>query len=80
MENYISVAQYTYEYEILVLKHLLEKASIPHIFKNQTAISILPFHSNALGGIILQVPETYLEQTEKILSDLENNSDHLKIV
>lgn len=80
MENYISVAQYTYEYEILVLKHLLEKASIPYIFKNETAISILPFHSNALGGIILQVPETYVTETYKIIEDLKNTNDHLKIV
>lgn len=80
MENYIPVARYTYEYEILVLRHLLEKEGIPHIFKNETAISILPFHSNALGGIILQVPEPFLSAAKQILSNLEDNSNHLRVV
>ena len=80
MKDYIPIAQYTYEYEILVLKHLLDKAAIPHIFLNQTAISILPFHSNALGGIILKVPESYISQAKEIIEKLENTNDHLKIV
>ena len=80
MENYISIARFTYEHEIFVLKHLLQKAEIPHIFKNEIAISILPFHSNALGGIILQVPEAFIEAAEKILEDQQGSNSHLKIV
>lgn len=80
MENYISLARFTYEHEIFVLKHLLQEAEIPHIFKNEIAVGILPFHSNALGGIILQVPESFVSTTEKILEDLQNTSNHLKIV
>lgn len=80
MKNYISIARYTYEHEIFILKHQLEKAGIPYIFKNETAVSMLPFHSNALGGIILQVPEVFVEATQKIISDLQSNNSNLKIV
>jgi len=43
-------------------------------------IGVLPFHSNAFGGIRLQVHEEDISAAQKILRDLDGRSDTLKIV
>ena len=79
MENYVTVAIFTYASEYAVLEHLLQQADIPYVFQNETMISVLPFHSNAFGGIRLKVHPDHQEQTKKIIEDLDNSAD-LKIV
>ena len=63
------MAIFTFASEYSVLQHLLEQAEISFFFQNETMISVLPFHSNAVGGIRLKVhPDHVLKATEIITS------------
>lgn len=79
MENFQLVAIFTYQSEYAVLELLLQQNGIRYVFLNETMISVLPFHSNAVGGIRLKVHQEDLEKTKQIISDLENSSE-LRIV
>ncbi len=79
MKDYITIARFTYQSEYVVLLLLLQQAAIRYIFLNETAITILPFHSNAFGGIRLQVHQEDQEKAIKIMEDL-NNDTKLEIV
>lgn len=74
MENYITVAIFTYASEYAILEHLLQQQDIPYVFQNETMISVLPFHSNAFGGIRLKVPPQYQEEAKKLIQDLDDKS------
>lgn len=79
MKGYQVIAVFTYASEYTVLRHLLQQASLRFVFQNETMISVLPFHSNAIGGIRLMVhPEDIAEATE-ILNNL-NDPSSLRIV
>ena len=79
MQNFITLATFTYPFEYAVLKLLLEKEAIRFFFQNETLVGLVPFYSNALGGIFLKVhPEDYPEAL-KILQAFQNDN-HLKIV
>jgi len=73
MEKFVTVAVYTFVSEYTVLKHLLEQKGITHVFQNETSISVLPFHSNAFGGIRLKVHINDVEITRELIKDLEEN-------
>lgn len=79
MEHYETIAIFTYQSEYAVLRLLLEQENIRFVFQNETMISVLPFHSNALGGIRLKVHEEDIELALRIL-DKWKGSSHLKIV
>ena len=79
MKDFTPIAQYTYEHEYSVLRLLLEQSQIKFFFKNETMMSIVPFYSNALGGIILFVHENDKEKALEILEDF-NSKKHLNIV
>ena len=49
------------------------------MFLNETVINVLPFHSNAFGGIRLQVHKNDEQKAIQIIKDLDPTSD-LKIV
>jgi hypothetical protein len=69
MEDFKTVAIFTFASEYSVLQHLLEQAEIRFFFQNETMISVLPFHSNAVGGIKLKVhPDHVIKATEIIAS------------
>lgn len=58
--KYIQLAVFTFESEYSVLRNLLDQENIRYIFKNETISTVLPFHSQAFGGIRLMVhPEDY---------------------
>jgi len=74
MENFKKVAIFSYSGEYVILQHLLELAEIRFIFQNETMISVLPFHSNAEGGIKLKVhPDHVIKATEIITSLTKEN-------
>lgn len=73
MKDFITIARFTYLSEYAVLKLLLERAEIDFVFLNETAINVLPFHSNAFGGIRLQVHKKDKEKTIKIINDLDKD-------
>ncbi|MDC8005105.1 DUF2007 domain-containing protein [Aureisphaera galaxeae] len=79
MERYQTIAVFTYASEYTVLKHLLQQSGIRFVFQNETTIGILPFHSNAIGGIQLKVHEDDIPSAHQIIDDL-NSSSHLRIV
>lgn len=79
MENFQVVAIFTYPSEYAVLELLLQQNQIRYVFRNATMVGVLPFHSNAVGGIRLMVHPDDLELTKEILNNLNNTSD-LKIV
>ncbi|RDK88475.1 putative signal transducing protein [Marinirhabdus gelatinilytica] len=79
MKDYQVIAIFTYPSEYTVLQHLLQQAGLRFLFQNETMVSVLPFHSNAFGGIRLLVHREDVTEASKILSDL-NNPSQLKIV
>lgn len=79
MEDFITVARFTYPSDYAVLELLLQQAEIRYVFLNETVINVLPFHSNAFGGIRLQVHKKDEEKTVQIITDL-NKSSSLNIV
>jgi len=79
MENYKTIAVFTYPSEYAVLKHLLQQRNIRFVFLNETMISILPFHSNAIGGIRLNVHKEDVIIAKEIIDNL-NYPSQLNIV
>ncbi|WP_010522707.1 putative signal transducing protein [Aquimarina agarivorans] len=80
MKDFTPIAKFTYEHEYSILKHLLEQASIEYFFKNETMVGMVPFYSNALGGIILLVHKNDKEEALQILKNLNDKQANLRIV
>jgi hypothetical protein len=74
MEDFITIARFTYPSEYVIIELLLQQATINYVFLNETAITILPFHSNAFGGIRLQVHKNNKEKAIKIINNLKNDT------
>jgi len=79
MKNFTPIAKFTYEYEYSVLRLLLEQAEIQYFFKNETMVSMVPFYSNALGGIVLFVHINDKKEALEIMGKF-NSQAHLRIV
>lgn len=75
MLNYVKIAAFTFQYEYAVLRHLLEQEEIRFFFQNETAMGIMPFHHNALGGIYLKVHPEDVKKAEDILDNFKNQRD-----
>ena len=74
MKNFITVARYTYPSEYAVLELLLQREGIRYVFLNETVINVLPFHSNAFGGIRLQVHKNDAQKVKDLINELNNDS------
>lgn len=79
MEHYETIAIFTYPSEYAVLRLLFEQEEIRYIFQNETMIGVLPFHSNAIGGIRLKVHIDDISQAQEIINNLNDKTD-LRIV
>jgi hypothetical protein len=79
MENYQTIAIFTFPSEYVVLQLLFDQEGIKYVFQNEMMISVLPFHSNAFGGIRLKVHPEDIEKAKKIINQL-NDPSKLKIV
>lgn len=77
MESFKTIAIFNFEYETVVLKHLLEQEDIPYFFENEMTLSVVPFYTTALGGIKLKVHPNDFGEVQQILDNLNNP---LKIV
>ncbi|MFM2369654.1 MAG: hypothetical protein RL619_1964 [Bacteroidota bacterium] len=73
MEDFQIIAIFNYSHEIVVLKHILDQEGISYFFENETTLAIVPFYSNALGGIKLKVHLNDFEKVQEILDHLNNN-------
>ena len=79
MEEFKTIAVFSYPHEIVVLRHILDQEEIQYYFENETMMNIVPFYGNALGGIKLKIHPNDFEVVQSILKELEDNND-LKIV
>jgi hypothetical protein len=79
MVDFKTIAFFTFPSEYVVLKLLFDQEDIEYVFLHETMIGVLPFHSNAFGGIRLQVHKKDIEKAEKIMNDL-NDAPNLRIV
>jgi hypothetical protein len=79
MEDYKTIAIFTFPSEYVVLKLLFDQENIRYVFLHETTIGVLPFHSNAFGGIRLQVHREDIVKAKEIMDHLNNPSD-LRIV
>ncbi len=73
MEDFQTIAIFNYSHEIVVLKHILDQEGIPYFFENETTLAVVPFYSNALGGIKLKVHINDFEKVQEILDSFNNN-------
>jgi hypothetical protein len=79
MIDFKTIAIFTFPSEYVVLKLLFDQEGIDYIFLHETMIGVLPFHSNAFGGIRLQVHKNDVEKATKIMNNL-NDDSNLRIV
>lgn len=80
MNHFVTIANFTYPYECTILKHLLEQENLRFYFQNETVIGIVPFYSNALGGIFLKVHPDDICSAEKIIREFKAGQHPLTIV
>ena len=73
MKDFITIARFTYPSEYVIIELLLQQKNINYFFLNETAITILTFHSNTFGGIRLQVHKNNKDMAVKIITDLNND-------
>lgn len=79
MKDFIRVVTFTYPHEYAVLRNLLDQENIQYYFENETSIGVVPFYSNALGGIHLNVHPKDRQRVLQIIDQLDRNAD-LRIV
>ncbi|MBB4118447.1 hypothetical protein GGR32_000721 [Mesonia hippocampi] len=79
MQDFVTLAQFTYAYEYTVLKHLLDEENIRYFFQNETVLGVVPFYANALGGIFLKVHPKDFVKAKKILDSFYNDN-HLHVI
>lgn len=82
MLDFKKIAVFVFPHEYAVLQLLLEKERIRFFFQNETAIGIMPFYSNAIGGIFLKVHQDDVEAAKAILIKFNKESGYsgLKVV
>ena len=73
MKDFITIANFTYQSEYVVLKLLLQQEEIPFVFLNETSSSILPITFCGKGGIRLQVHKIDSKKVLKIINDLDRD-------
>jgi len=72
MNEFVTIATFNFAHEISVLRTILEREAIPHLFQNENLISIDPLASLAYGGIQLKIHPNDADRVKQILNDLNN--------
>lgn len=80
MQNYTTIARYTYTYEYVILKLLLDNAKIRYFFKNEQFASIMPMSAIGNNGILLMVHEDDKAEAQSILEDFNASDTPLSLV
>jgi hypothetical protein len=75
MEDFQTIATFTFPHEIAVLKSILQNEGIAFLFQNENLIATNPFASFAYGGIILKVHKNDFDVVQQILDDLNNRME-----
>lgn len=77
MEHFETIAIFTYPSEYAVLRLLFEQEGLRYVFQNETMIGVLPFHSNAIGGIRLKVHKDDIQEAKAIINKLNSTDLHI---
>lgn len=80
MQNYTTIARFSYTFEYVILKLLLDNAGIRYFFKNEQFASIMPMSAIGNNGILLMVHEHDKTEAEQILEDFNASDSPLKLV
>ena len=75
MQDFQTIATFTFPHEIVVLKSILQNEGIAFFFQNENLVATNPFASFAYGGIILKVHKNDFEVVQQILNDLNNRME-----
>ena len=73
MEEFVTIANFNFPHEIIVLKSILQNKGIAFLFLNETLVSVNPLASYAYGGIDLKIHPNDFELVQSILDKLNNN-------
>ena len=80
LQNFITIAKYTYTYEYVILKLLLDNVDIRYFFKNEQFASIMPLSAIGNNGILLMVHENDKVEAIKILEEFNASDSPLSLV
>lgn len=69
MNDWITVATFTYPHQSAILKGRLESEGIQCFIKDENIVNANPFYSNAVGGVKVQVRENDAERASEIVKD-----------
>jgi predicted RNA-binding Zn-ribbon protein involved in translation (DUF1610 family) len=67
-DRLVTIARYSTPFEANMAKSMLESAGIPAFVADEYTIGINWLYSNALGGVKLQVPESFASEALDLLS------------
>jgi hypothetical protein len=76
----VTIATYNQIYLADLDKARLLDYNVPCVIQDQNMVGMNLFYSTAVGGIKLQVPESYAELALKILNDSEGTGDEHDVV
>jgi|JI6StandDraft_1071083.scaffolds.fasta_scaffold201290_1 hypothetical protein len=69
VNKYITILTFTYSHEMVMARALLESHEIECSIQDELTTQVVPFYSNAIGGIKLQVQEGDLQKAIRLLID-----------
>jgi hypothetical protein len=69
MNDWVTIATFTYPHEAAILRGRLESEGIECNAKDENTVSANPFYSNAIGGVKIQVKESDVERANEIVKD-----------
>jgi hypothetical protein len=69
MNDWVTIASFTYPHEVTVLEGVLETEGIECFIKDGNIVSTNPLYSNAIGGVKIQVNQNDVERANEIVKE-----------
>ncbi|MFT6844194.1 MAG: hypothetical protein ACJAUV_000366 [Flavobacteriales bacterium] len=69
LDNFITIKTFTYPSELAILRSRLEAEGIECRVLDELTAQVNPFYADAIGGVKLQVKESYVARTIEILKE-----------
>jgi hypothetical protein len=79
-QKLITIAQFNYFQDLIVIKSLLQEADIIFFTKDEETVTVDPLLSNAVGGIRLQVGEDDVIRAKRIVDEYFETNKNTKVV
>lgn len=67
--EWITIKIFTFPQEAYIAQSILEAEGIPTFLKDEMAVQVHNFYSQAIQGVKLQVPDAYVREAYEILVD-----------